>query len=168
MKKQKDIINIEQDFAAILTPGLELAFRDRVELPLTGRTFQGDQLTRPLPVCGPAAFIVLKALAFRNRVENKDAYDLFYVLRNYGNGPGDVAARLRPLTQEAIVRTALEYLREDFAELESPGPNRVALFLNAGEDDSLRAEVVGLVSRFLSEVEGQADGKSVPPPSQLD
>lgn len=102
--------------------------------------------------------VVVGGLAFRNRVENKDAYDLFYVLRNYGNGPVEVAARLRPLTEEAIVRTALEYLREDFAELESPGPNRVALFLNAGEDDNLRAEVVGLVSRFLNEVERPVDG----------
>ena len=118
---------------------------------LTGQTFQGDRLTRPLSVCGPAAFVVLKALAFRNRVENKDAYDLFYVLRNYGNGPADVAARLRPLTQEAIVGTALQYLREDFAELDSPGPNRVALFLDG--DDELRAEVVGLVGQLLNELE---------------
>ena len=32
-------------------------------------------------MCGPGAFVVLKALAFRDRGEPKDAYDLVYVLR---------------------------------------------------------------------------------------
>jgi hypothetical protein len=34
------------------------------------------------------AYVVLKALAFDSRGENKDAYDLFYVVRNYGVGLG--------------------------------------------------------------------------------
>lgn len=41
-------------------------------------------------VSGPGAFVVLKGLAFRLRGENKDAYDLVYVLLEYGNGLDDV------------------------------------------------------------------------------
>lgn len=36
----------------------------------------------------------MKALAFRSRGENKDAYDIAYLLRNFGGGPRDVAARV--------------------------------------------------------------------------
>jgi hypothetical protein len=41
--------------------------------------------------------VVLKALAFERRGENKDAYDLFSMIRNYGRSVEDLAARLRPL-----------------------------------------------------------------------
>jgi predicted nucleotidyltransferase len=43
----------------------------------------GERASREIWVCGPGAFVVLKALAFRTRGENKDAYDLYYVIRNY-------------------------------------------------------------------------------------
>ena len=45
----------------------------------------------PLRVCGPAAYTVLKAGAFRDRRPGKifkDAYDLYYVLANYCSGSG--------------------------------------------------------------------------------
>jgi hypothetical protein len=41
--------------------------------------------------------IGLKALAFRLPGENKDAYDLFYVLRNYGENVSDIVEHLDPL-----------------------------------------------------------------------
>ncbi len=45
-------------------------------------------------MCGPGAYVVLKSLAFRSRGENKDAHDLYYLVRNYGTGIEDVASRL--------------------------------------------------------------------------
>jgi len=51
---------------------------------------------------------VLKALAFHIRGENKDAYDLFYLLRNYGRGVLDVAAQLRPLLSDDSTMKALD------------------------------------------------------------
>ena len=70
------LFHIESDLAAIITDGLDLAFRDRRSAPLSGYTLFNERADRDIPVCGPGAFTVLKALAFRNRGENKDAYDL--------------------------------------------------------------------------------------------
>lgn len=74
-----ELLHLESDLAAIATPSLELAFKDRRWKDLSGRTPSGAWTTRNIPVCGPSAFTVLKALAFGNRNENKDAYDLFCV-----------------------------------------------------------------------------------------
>jgi len=52
-------------------------------------------------MCGAGAYVVLKALAFDSHGENKDAYDLFYVIRNYGSGVSDVVAKLAPLLDDA-------------------------------------------------------------------
>lgn len=55
----------------------------------------GARASRTIPVCGPGAFTVLKALAFGDRTENKDAYDLFYVWRGVGVEPAGGRRRLR-------------------------------------------------------------------------
>jgi hypothetical protein len=78
----------------VIAPGLHLAFKNRSRVSLSGLTIVGEDATRGIWVCGAGAFVALKALAFDLRGENKDAYDLFYVLRNYGAGLEDVAACL--------------------------------------------------------------------------
>jgi hypothetical protein len=141
--------DLEADLAAVVTPGLRLAFRDRQLVRLEGRTLQDERLARDIPVCGPGAFVILKALAFRQRGENKDAYDLYYILRHYGASVEDVAARLRVLTDDADAQGAVAYLREDFAEIDSTGPVRAAAFLGRTQDEGFRADITGLVARLL-------------------
>jgi hypothetical protein len=141
--------NIEPDFAAIIAPGLGLAFEDRDRVRLDGRTILGERATREVWVCGPGAFVVLKALAFDLRGENKDAYDLFYMIRNYGRSLEDLVARVRPLLADAQAQRALFVLRRDFSDIDAVGPRRVAAFLTGGPDDTIQAEVVAFVGRFL-------------------
>jgi predicted nucleotidyltransferase len=143
--------SIERDFAAIVTPGLLAAFRDRDEKRLVGKTILGETAARDVRVCGPAAFVVLKALAFRNRGEPKDAYDLFYLLRNYPDGLEAVAERLRAIDSDAV--GALRCLGEDFAEHDSLGPRRAAEFLRGRRDDELQADVRGVVLDFIEACE---------------
>jgi hypothetical protein len=141
--------NLESDFAAIIAPGLKLAFQDRRKVRIAGNTILGERAARDVWTCGPGAFVVLKALAFRNRGEPKDAYDLYYLVRNFGRGVADVAACFRPLVGDAEAQGALQVLRDDFLDHEGLGPRRVAEFLHGGPDDDLQADVVGFVSGLI-------------------
>lgn len=141
--------DIEPDFAAVIAPGLHLAFRDREKVTLAGRTIMGEEATRDVWVSGPGAYVVLKSLAFRSRGENKDAYDLYYVVRHYGVGVEEVVSRLVPLLGDQAALQALEILREDFLAHDSVGPRRVAEFLHGMPDDVVQADVVGFVGRLL-------------------
>lgn len=145
--------NLEHDFAAVIAPGLHLAFRDRIRISLSGQTIVGEDATREIWVCGAGAFIVLKALAFNLRGENKDAYDLFYVLRNYGARLDDVVERVMPLLDDENTRNAIEILRQDFLSENSVGPRRVAAFQTGGPDAAIQADVVGLVVALLRHLE---------------
>lgn len=109
-------------------------------------------------VYGAGAFVVLKALAFRNRGENKDAYDLYYIIRNYGSGPADVAERFLSLRPDPECDEALEVLRANFLDPESVGVKRVVAFLlgEGQSDESLQAEVVGFVQAFIGRCEAMA------------
>ena len=141
--------NIERDFAAVIAPGLQLAFKDRERITLSGKTIMGEQATRQIWVCGPGAFVVLKSLAFRLRGENKDAYDLYYLVRNYGTGADDVASRLLPLLTDPEAEQAIDSLKQDFLTHDGVGPRRVAEFLLGAADDETQADVVGFVDQLL-------------------
>jgi hypothetical protein len=132
---------LEGDFAALIAPGAELAFGERIEVTVEGHTLGGEKAKREIPICGPGAFVVLKGLAFADRSEPKDAYDLVYVLRRWPDGVSNIAERLARHAAEhpELVRKALRCLARDFAEQESPGPKRVAAFEGA-EGEDLAAE----------------------------
>ncbi len=147
--KGGNLRHIENDFAAVIAPGLHLAFKDRQKVTLKGHTLLGEEANRDIWVCGPGAFVALKALAFDQRGENKDAYDLYFVIRNYGNGVDDVCKKLFPLLKEPETQKALEILKRDFSEPNDVGPSRIARFLYAGPDDEIQADAVGYVTELL-------------------
>jgi hypothetical protein len=141
--------NLEEGFAAIITPGLELAFLDRRLVTLDGETLHRERATRDVWVCEAGAFTVLKALAFESRGENKDAYDLVYVLLNYGSGVEDLFHRLQPLASKPSAQKALTVLERDFSEIDHVGTMRVAEFLADPEDEAIRADAAGAVRSLL-------------------
>ncbi len=139
---------IDEHLSAFLAVGLPLAFEDRRKVSLAGKTLRGEDATRELWVAGAGAFIVLKALACKGLGLNKDAYDLVYVLENYGTEHvTEVAAALRPLLNHPATEEAIAVLRSEFGTATSVGPMRAAAFL--GADENFRADVVGAVAELL-------------------
>lgn len=141
--------DIEPDFAAVITPGLHLAFEDRRRVTLSGRTIRGEEAARDVWICGPGAYVVLKSLALQERGENKDAYDLYYVVRNYGTTIDDVASSLKSLLHDPFAEEALSILEQNFGEHDGIGPRRTAEFLTNGPHDEIQADVVGFVRQLL-------------------
>ena len=147
------IHNLEGDFGALITPGLQLAFDEHHEVIMEGYTLNGEAVRRSIPVCGPAAFVVLKSLAFADRSEPKDAYDLIYVIRRWPNGIADIASRLvtHAGKHSGVVRCALEKLANDFATPQNHGPRRAAAFDGSQGDDlaAASADAHGYVDDLL-------------------
>jgi len=148
-----DLRHIHKDLAAVITPGLRLAFRDKQKVSLKGVTLLGEKANRDIWVCGPGAFVVLKALAFDQRGENKDAYDLYFVIRNYGRSIDDVCRCISPLLEEVETKKALAILNRDFLEPDGIGPSRVAQFQYRGPNADLQADVAGYVKELLNKCE---------------
>jgi hypothetical protein len=145
--------HLEGDFGALITPGLELAFDERHEISIDGFTLKGEAARRSIPVCGPGAFTVLKSLAFADRGEPKDAYDLVYVLRRWPNGVADIADRLATHAEEHrdVVEDALRKLANDFDAPQSIGPRRAAAFEGSQGNDlaAAAADAHGYVDDLL-------------------
>ena len=146
--------NLEGDFAAIVTPALPVAFRDHVSVTIDDSTTAGERAKRTVNVCGPAAFVVLKAHAMRGRGENKDAYDLVYVLMNYGHGSmAEVVEAFAKIADEDVSKEALGFLAEDFESPDHVGPARAAEFTTGRQDSAIQTDAFGYVQDFLTQVE---------------
>lgn len=148
--------NLQPDFGALVTPGLELAFDERIDVELDGHTLKGERARRTIPVCGPAAFVALKSLAFGDRGEPKDAYDLVYVIRHTPGRGRTIAERLATHAEghPSIVQRALHLLARDFDGPDGLGPTRAAGFAIAEpaaprELDDAAADAQGYVDDLL-------------------
>jgi len=110
-------------------------------------------------VCGPAAFTVLKALAFDKRGKPKDAYDLYYVIWHHRIGAAEIGKRIAEFGDDPAVKDAIAILERDFSRADLVGAVRVAEFLG-GPDANVQADAAGFV-RVLLEAAG-ADEASRP------
>jgi hypothetical protein len=144
--------NLDDEFAAIITPALDLAFQNWQSVTLRETLPSGGGIAeRSIKVCGAAAFTVLKALAFDKRGKPKDAYDLFYVIRHHVDGVDQIATQIRGFGERADVKEAIAVLQRDFRLVDSIGPARVAEFLGTPDPD-LQADVAGFVRELLDAV----------------
>jgi hypothetical protein len=142
--------------AAFNVPGAQLARHDFIERDIEGERLDGGGQSRvTVRVAGILPYTVLKILAFQDRHENKDAYDLVFTLLNHDGGPqacGQAAAG-SPIAGHAQVAGALALLGERFADISQDGPNAYASFLAApGDDDGrarLRQEAAATIRAFL-------------------
>lgn len=115
------------------------------------------------------SFIILKALAFTQRAENKDAGDLIHVMRYYGPGlealARDFRERLAAGTHADAILEALDALERRFCGSDQvegfrrDGPVAAAMFLhgrNANEDERIleQRNASALVTEFLRLVRG--------------
>ena len=154
--KGGDLRRFERDFAAIITPGLHLAFADRQKISLEGYTLFHEWAKRDVWVCGPGAFLILKALALKGRGVNKDPYDICYMLNSTIFEKSSLSAILdflRAHWEDSCVQEALSIIRQDFGRRDAVGPMRTAQFLGYDADEGVVSDAFGLAQQLLVEVD---------------
>jgi len=136
--------------------GANLVRDDFIERDIEGERLDGGGQSRvTVRVANVLPYTVLKILAFQDRHENKDAYDLVFTLLNYAGGPrtaGSAAAASSVVHRPQVVE-ALSLLEERFHDAGQDGPNAHGSFLASPDDDAetarLRQEAVATVRAFL-------------------
>lgn len=147
------VLHMGQDFGALRARGVELVFSDFEDRTLAGQNFDGAMCQRTLRVCGPSAYVVLKAFAFRNRAEEKDAYDLFYALPQTLDEQRAVATRLRGWRDRPAVDAALALLAQDFAAPDATGPLAAERFIGAHGESGIATDLSTRIAFILREIE---------------
>ena len=102
--------------------GIDLAFEGCDEMEITGRMPDGSVNMVRARVVRPEVFVLIKAFALDERMKEKDAYDIAFVLHHYEPTLAMLAERMRPHVVTGLGREAYEILRAKFAAVDSVGP----------------------------------------------
>jgi hypothetical protein len=136
--------------------GAHLVRDDFIEREIEGERLDGGGRSKvTVRVANLLPYTVLKILAFQDRHENKDAYDLMFTLLHAEGGPREAgeAAKASAVADRAQVGEALTLLEERFEDADQDGPNAYAAFLAEPDDEEgkarLRREAVATVREFL-------------------
>jgi len=158
---------VVRQVSALHIPGAHLAIADHIQVALTAELLDDRGVAgETIRVANIVPFIVLKALAFRDRLEEKDAYDLVYCLRYYQGGPASVAGAfahaMSTMQDEPLLAEAVEILREHFATDDraaghrKDGPVSYARFsVDPGRSDLIilnRRDAAATVEAFLRDL----------------
>lgn len=119
-----------QDLHASVLRGLDLAFLDPRLVPLSGVLPDGQFHETEVQVCSPASLLAMKGIAIVNRLhgQDKDAWDIDYILRRFDGGPDALARVLQTdfYWPEGLVQEGLTGIAQAFHSLSAIGPTRIA------------------------------------------
>ncbi len=120
--------------------GTDLALDHAIDVQISGELPDGGEKQVKARVAAIPAFVCMKAIAMIERKKPKDAYDILFCLRHYGNGPEDLAKGLMVIGDSPLVREAVDSLRTHFDSERAVGPvwaGQVAA--EHGEDEEIAA-----------------------------
>lgn len=117
-----------QDMQPRKVRGCDLAFTGAGEITLSGTLPEGGKDSVRIRVASIAPFLVMKAMALATRLMEKDAWDIYYCIRNYPGGIERLAEEFRPLLKNKLAQEAVVNIAGKFASPEHVGPKHVADF----------------------------------------
>jgi len=127
-----------QDIRARKARGCDLAFLYKISTKISAKMPDGAKNQIEINISSIIPFLSMKGMAIESRYKEKDAYDIYFVIKNYPGGIEKLAEEFKPIINNKLVKEGLGKIRKKFKSFESPGPVWVAEFLEI--DDSEERE----------------------------
>jgi hypothetical protein len=117
-----------QDMRPRKARGVDLAFQMFEDIEITDHLPEGGKDTERVQVASIPVFIVMKGMAIRDRLKEKDAWDIYYCVRNYPGGVEQLKRDFHPLIGQGLVKEGLKNIAEKFSSPDAVGPTHVVNF----------------------------------------
>ncbi|OKO72142.1 nucleotidyl transferase AbiEii/AbiGii toxin family protein [Bradyrhizobium sp. NAS96.2] len=124
------------EFAVQRADGADLALRFHELVVVVGPMPNGGTNRVEIAVCSIPALLAMKGHALQGRYKQKDAYDIYYCIRNYAGGPEALAELCKPLLAEESAVKGYAFIAQKFEAIDSYGPTCVRRFV---QDTSILA-----------------------------
>ncbi len=155
---EKRIPPLLGNFAVQRADGADLATRFYQMTAISGPMPNGGMNTVEVAVCSIPALLAMKGYALNGRLKQKDAYDVYFCIRNYPNGIDGLAQACRPLLDFDSGATGFRYIAEKFDTPDGFGPTSVRRFvedtriLGDRTPDQWQQDAFGQVDALLHEL----------------
>lgn len=126
VKNSPPLIN---EFAVQRAFGADLALRFYQMVAIEGPMPDGGRNRVEIAVASIPALLAMKGFALQGRHKQKDAYDVYYCVRNYPAGIEALVDACRPLLAHASGKQGYFYIGEKFNDVDGYGPTSVRRFV---------------------------------------
>jgi hypothetical protein len=146
---------IIEDFAVQRADGTDLAMRFNQMVAVRGAMPNGGTNQIEIAVCSIPALLAMKGYAVHNRLKQKDAYDIYYCIRNYPEGIDSLAKDCLPLLNLPSGATGYGFINEKFDTVDGFGPTCVKNFVQESKilgdrtPDQWQQDAFGQVDAWL-------------------
>ena len=116
-------------FAVQRADGADLALRFYQMVAIEGHMPDGDRNRVRIAVASIPALLAMKGYAIANRLKRKDAYDIYYSVRNFPDGIDALVEATRPLLDVESALQGYRSISDKFRNVEDFGPTSVRRFV---------------------------------------
>lgn len=127
-----------QDLRARKARGCDLVFDHTVVVRIAGAMLDGARNEVPIKIAGPVPFLVMKGMALWDRMNEKDAYDIHWLVRHYPGGIDALTAEFTPTLDNGLVVEGLAKIRNKFGAIDAIGPVWAAQVRPSDADEQTR------------------------------
>lgn len=120
-----------EGFAVQRASGAGFALRYPQRIEIEGTMPDGSVNRVEIAVASIPAFLVMKGYAIQMRLKTKDAYDIYYCIKNYPGGIVALSDACRPLLEYPGAREAYGFIAAKFETHFSLGPMNAGAFAEA-------------------------------------
>ncbi len=117
-----------QDMRPRKARGVDLAFEMPLKISIRGTLPGGGEDVAEINVASVAPFLVMKSMALKSRLKEKDAWDIYYCIRHYPGGVEKLVQEFLTLLPHSLVQEGLRNIAEKFSSPSAVGPTYVADF----------------------------------------
>ena len=117
------------NFAVQRADGAGLALQSYEIVDIDGSMPEGGINRVRIAIASIPALLAMKGFALNGRKKKKDAYDIYYCVRNYPGGPTELASACKPLLEHVDAIAGYKVINEKFETFDSFGPISVRQFV---------------------------------------
>jgi len=125
----KNVPPLISDFAVQRADGADLATIFYKMVAIDGPMPGGGRNRVEIAVCSIPALLAMKGHAVNGRYKQKDAYDIYYCVRNYPGGLDVLADDCRPLLEVDSALVGYKFIADKFDTFDGFGPTCVRRFV---------------------------------------
>lgn len=145
----------EQEMRPRKARGCDLVFENPIEKTIEGELPGGAKDSVTVRISSIVPFLVMKGMALEDRLKEKDAWDLYYCIRNYPGGIDALVEEFKPHLENRLVTEGLLKIAKKFASETHIGPRFVADFEEiegAEEREILERDAYERVNHLLEKI----------------
>ena len=129
----KNVTPLVANFAVQRADGADLALKFYQLVAIDGDMPDGGGNRVQIAVASIPSLLAMKGFAIAKRRKRKDAYDIYYSIRNFPGGVDALVEKTKPLLEIETARTGYLHISEKFRHAKDLGPTSVRQFVEGSD-----------------------------------